>query len=106
MIMHMNYGAYFGKRIISKKSVKEMRKPQMGNKDYGLAFAHYPKRIEGVELVGMVGDAHGIHSTMLFEPKKQFGFVVICNGCTTPSSSAGQTMNIEIIQRLYKYIIN
>lgn len=105
MMMHMNYGKYGGKRIISKKSEKEMRMPQLGNPEYGLAFAQYPRRIKDVELVGMVGDAHGVHSTMLFDPNGKFGFIVICNGCTTPSSSAGQTMNTEIIQRLYKYII-
>ena len=78
----------------------------MGNPEYGLAFTQLPRRIRGIDLVGMVGDAHGIHSSMIFDPKGRFGFVIICNGCTTPSSFAGQTMNTEIIQRLYKYLID
>ena len=104
MIMHMNDGKYHGKRIISKRSELEMRKPQMGNPDYGLAFSYYRGRIKGVTLNGMVGCAHGVHSSMLFNPKEKYGFIVICNGCTSGGSD-GQRLNTEIIQKLYKYII-
>ncbi len=104
MMMHMNDGKYNGKRIIGKKSELEMRTPQMGNPVYGLAFSHYKGRVRGIALDGMVGCAHGVHSSMLFNPKGKYGFVVICNGCTSDSSD-GQNMNTEIIQQLYKYII-
>ena len=105
MMMNMNDGKYAGKRIIKKKSEIEMRTPQMGNPEYGLAFSHYRGRVKGVALDGMVGCAHGVHSSMLFNPKEKYGFVVICNGCTSDSSD-GQNMNTEIIQQLYIYIIN
>lgn len=105
MMMHMNNGIYDGKRIIKKKSEIEMRTPQMGNPEYGLAFSHYRGRIKGVALDGMVGCAHGVHSSMLFNPKEKYGFVVICNGCSSDSSD-GQNMNTEIIQQLYKHIVN
>ncbi len=104
MMMHMNDGKYAGKRIISKMSEIEMRRPQMGNSVYGLAFSHYKGRVKGVSLDGMVGCAHGVHSSMLFNPKEKYGFVIICNGCTSDSSD-GQNMNTEIIQQLYKYLI-
>lgn len=104
MIMHMNDGKYDGKRILSRKSELEMRKPQMGNPVYGLAFSHYKGRVKGVELDGMVGYAHGVHSSMLFNPKEKYGFIVICNGCTSGGPD-GQKLNTEIIQKLYKYII-
>ena len=104
MIMHMNDGIYDGKRILSRKSELEMRKPQMGNPVYGLAFSHYKGRVKGVALDGMVGCAHGIHSSMLFNPKEKYGFVVICNGCTSGGSD-GQKLNTEIIQVLYKHLI-
>ena len=55
-------------------------------------------------LDGMVGCAHGIHSSMLFNPKEKYGFVVICNGCTSGGSD-GQKLNTEIIQVLYKHLI-
>ncbi len=104
MIMHMNNGEYKGKKIISKDSELEMRKPQMGNPIYGLAFSHYKGRVKDVVLDGMVGCAHGIHSSMLFNPKEKYGFVVICNGCTSGGSD-GQKLNTEIIQVLYKHLI-
>lgn len=104
MMMHMNDGKYAGKRIIKKKSEMEMRTPQMGNPEYGLAFSHYKGRVKGIALDGMIGCAHGVHSSMLFNPEEKYGFVVICNGCTSDSSD-GQNMNTEIIQQLYKYIV-
>lgn len=104
MMMHMNDGKYRGKRIIRKKSELEMRKPQMGNPLYGLAFSHFKGRVKGVELDGMVGCAHGVHSSMLFNPKEKYGFVVICNGCTSGGGD-GQKLNTEIIRQFYKYLI-
>lgn len=104
MMMHMNYGKYAGIRIISRKSEREMRKPQMGNPKYGLAFSRFPNRVDDVELEGMVGFGRGVHSSMLFNAKKKYGFVVISNGDNSKSSD-GQNMNTEIIRCLYKYLV-
>ena len=104
MMMHMNNGKYAGKRIIRKNSEKEMRTPQMGNPKYGLAFSRYLGRTDDGDLEGMVGCGWGVHSSMLFNAEKKYGFVVICNGCTS-NASDGQNMNTEIIQRLYKYLL-
>lgn len=104
MMMHMNNGKYRGKRIISKKSEMEMRKTQMGNYNYGLAFSRYAGRTDEGDLEGMVGCGWGIHSSMLFNSAKKYGFVVICNGCTSKAKD-GQNMNTEIIQKLYKYLV-
>lgn len=104
MMMHMNEGKYGGKRIISRKSEMEMQKTQMGNINYGLGFSQYKGRVKGEALDGMVGCAHGVHSSMLFNRKEKYGFVVICNGCTSKAKD-GQNMNTEIIQQLYKFIV-
>lgn len=105
MLMHMNNGTYNGKNIISYESEMEMRKVPKGNRNYALAMAHYYDMIEGVEMLGMSGGAHGIHSGMYFNPKEKYGFVVICNGCTS-KSSIGKDLNWEIINILYSNIVN
>ena len=102
--MHMNYGIYNGIRIVTKNSEMEMRTPPKGNKNYALAFSKYHNLIEGEILEGMSGCAHGVHSTMAFNSNEKYGFVVICNGCTSNPTN-GQDLNREIIKILYKHLI-
>ncbi len=104
MLMHMNYGIYNGIRIVTKNSEMEMRTPPKGNKNYALAFSKYHNLIEGEILEGMSGCAHGVHSTMAFNSNEKYGFVVICNGCTSNPTN-GQDLNREIIKILYKHLI-
>lgn len=101
---HMNYGEYDGKRILSKESELKMWQPQNEDRNYGFAFSQYPKVVKGVNFRGMTGGTCGIHSLMFFEPEKKFGFVVICNGCTSKSAN-GAEMNYEIVRVLYKHFI-
>ena len=105
MLMHMNDGKIKRcKRIISKRSECEMREIQKGNISYGLAQAHYLNIIKGVELIGMTGGSRGIHSVMFYHPQKKYGFVVICNGCTSKSVN-GIEMNKKIVQLMYDHFI-
>ena len=107
MIMHMNYGEYGGKRIISRESELEMWRPQ-GKDDsdkslfsqYGLSFSRWSKIVEGESFIGITGGAHGVHSAMYFNPESKYGFVIICNGCT-----ANIKMKEEVLTVLYKYWI-
>lgn len=103
MMMHMNDGQYDGISIISEDSEREMRKVQNG-KTYGLALAHYGNIIKGKELIGMTGGSRGIHSVMFFHPKEKYGFIVICYGCTSPSTN-GIQMNRKIVQAMYDYYV-
>ena len=107
MLMHMNYGQYGdGARIISEDSERKMREYiPYGLHKYGMALAHYTNIIWGVELVGMTGGSRGIHSVMFFHPEKKYGFVVICNGCTSKSMN-GIQMNREIVRAMYDCFIN
>ncbi len=100
MMMHMNYGEYNGKKILSKKSELEMWKPQAADTTYALGFFRDKTILKGEPVIGVRGSAHGIHSIMLFSPEKTFGIVVICNGCT-----ADRTMKQGIAWVLYKYLI-
>lgn len=105
MMMHMNYGNYKGVKILNKESELEMWK-QIGNHKwrYGMAFSRYGGMVDDYEPIGMTGGSHGIHSGMFFNPEKKYGFIVICNGCTS-ENSVGFDMSREIVRVLYKHLI-
>lgn len=100
MMMHINYGEYNGKRILSKKSEIELWSRQGVDTTYALGFFRDRKILHGEPVVGVRGSAHGIHSIMLFNPEKKFGIVVLCNGCT-----ADRKMKEGIAWTLYKHLI-
>ncbi|MDX5482761.1 MAG: beta-lactamase family protein, partial [Hymenobacteraceae bacterium] len=83
MTMHMNMGRYKGTRIISKKSARQMQ-TKIADNGYGLALKTERNLIPGKPLVGHTGNAYGLYSAMFFQPKEQFGFVVITNGTSAP----------------------
>lgn len=100
MMMHINYGEFRGKRILSKKSEQEMWSRQGVDTTYALGFFRDRKILHGESVVGVRGSAHGVHSIMLFNPEKKFGIVVLCNGCT-----ADRKMKEGIAWSLYKHLI-
>ncbi len=81
MIMHMNQGRYKGKKIISKKSARQMQTILSEKEGYGLAILTTDKLIAGKTMTGHTGSAYGLYSAMFFNPKEKFGIVVISNGC-------------------------
>lgn len=104
MMVHMNYGTYKKIKILSKESELEMWKPRSPGRNYGFAFSHYDKVVKGESFVGMTGGSCGIHSLFFFNPEKKYGFVVICNGCTSKLANGGE-MNYEIVRKLYQHFI-
>lgn len=81
MTMHMNFGKYKGRRIISKKSAKIMQTKISEEEGYGLALSNREDVIPGEMMTGHTGSAYGLYSAMFFNPKEKFGIVVITNGC-------------------------
>lgn len=104
MMVHMNYGTYKKTRVLSRESELEMWKPRSPGRNYGYAFSHYDKIVKGESFVGMTGGSCGIHSLFFCNPEKKYGFVVICNGCTSKWGNGGN-MNYEIVRVLYKHFI-
>ena len=104
MMVHMNYGTLESTKLISKDSELQMWQPQGSDRKYGFAFSRYDKVIKGVELYGMTGGSHGIHSLFFFHPDEKYGFVVICNGCTSKAANGSQ-MNYKIVRTLYRHFI-
>lgn len=105
MIMHSRYGKYKGVRIIRKKSARLMQTPLSDEEGYGLAIMNTDKLIPGVQLTGHDGSAYGLNSAMFFNPKKKFGFVVICSGSKTGYKDGFPTIHSKTIQSLYDAFI-
>ena len=105
MTMHMQMGRYKGKKIISKKSAKEMQEPIPGKENYGLAIETSTKLIPGKTMKGHTGSAYGLYSIMYFQPKEKFGIVVISNGCHPRYSDGFNTVLKQTVNCLYDNLI-
>ncbi|MBN8576852.1 MAG: beta-lactamase family protein [Cytophagales bacterium] len=105
MAMHMNYGSFWGKRIISRKSAKTMQALVAKDAGYGLAIATVDNLIPNVVLKGHTGSAYGLYSAMFFSPKKKFGFVVITNGCLPGIEDGTRPIHKKAVPLLYSNFI-
>lgn len=105
MIMHMQSGEYEGKRIISKKSEKLMRKNYVGKYNYGLSFRRYDFLGKDNIMYGQTGGASGIKSAMIFNPDKRYGFVILSTGNTTTEPDGFEEIHMPLIKILNKHLI-
>ncbi|WP_426329138.1 serine hydrolase domain-containing protein [Pedobacter sp. R-06] len=106
MIMHMNYGTSNGVKIITKKSAKKMQTALTEDEGYGLAIRTADQLIPGVKLKGHTGSAYGLFSTMFFNPKEKFGFVIITNGINATHTDGFPDFSRAAINSLYQAFIN
>ncbi len=106
MIMHMNYGRYKGKKIIPKKSSKQMQTKLSDKEGYGLAITTTEKLIPGIIMKEHTGSAYGLYSGMFFRPKEKYGFVVITNGCKPGDTDGFNTVIKKTINCLYDSFIH
>lgn len=105
MTMHMQLGKYKRTRIISKKSARQMQTKLSDKEGYGLAIMTTDKLINGKQMKGHTGSAYGLFSAMFFDPKEEFGFVVISNGCTGAYTDGMNTVMRSTINCLYDAFI-
>ncbi|WP_316844889.1 serine hydrolase domain-containing protein [Pedobacter psychrodurus] len=105
MIMHMNYGTANGVKIISKKSAKKMQTALSDDEGYGFAIRTADNLIPGVKLKGHTGSAYGLYSTMFFNPKEKFGFVIITNGINATYTDGFPDFSRSAINSLYQSFI-
>lgn len=106
MIMHMNYGTSNDVKIITKKSAKKMQTALTDDEGYGLAIRTADQLIPGVKLKGHTGSAYGLFSTMFFNPKEKFGFVIITNGINATHTDGFPDFSRAAINSLYQAFIN
>ncbi len=105
MMMHMRMGKYKGGRLLSKKYAMLMQEPVSIKEPYGFALETSTTMIPGETLIGHTGVAYGLYSAMFFHPDKEYGIVVIINGCP-PEYAAGYNAVIrKAVNRLYTTLI-
>ncbi len=105
MIMHSKMGKSNGKRIISRRSAKQMQTMISEKEQYGLALSKSNKLIYGITLTGHTGSAYGLNSAMFFEPKKKYGFVVIINGSEQKYIDGFNAVIKKTVNSLYENIV-
>ncbi|MFW0718416.1 serine hydrolase domain-containing protein [Pedobacter sp. N23S346] len=105
MIMHMNYGTGNGIKIISKKHAKLMQTKITEEEEYGLALRQSSTLIPGVKLIGHTGSAYGLYSTLFFNPKEKFGFVIITNGINATYTGDFPDFTRAAINTLYQHFV-
>jgi CubicO group peptidase (beta-lactamase class C family) len=105
MIMHMKKGHHKGKKIISKKSARQMQTSLSEKEGYGLAISTTDKLIPGKTMKGHTGSAYGLYSAMFFHPKEKFGIVVISNGCNPAYTDGFNAVIRKTIACLYNNLI-
>jgi CubicO group peptidase (beta-lactamase class C family) len=106
MTMHMQNGRCNGKRIISKKSARQMQTPVDQQEPYGLAIMTTDKLIPGKTMKGHTGSAYGLYSAMFFQPEEKFGIVVISNGCEPGYTEGFNTVIRAAVRSLYDSFMN
>lgn len=104
MTLHMKQGKYNGTRIISKKSARQMQ-AKIADNGYGLALKTERNLIPGKAMVGHTGNAYGLYSAMFFQPKEQYGFVVITNGTSAPEVNEYNVALAAVINSLYNNLV-
>lgn len=105
MIMHSQLGKHKGVRIMPKKLAKQMQEVLSEEELYGMAIETTNKLIEGKSMIGHTGSAYGLYSLMFFEPKEQFGFVVITNGVDPKYQNGFNALLHKSVNVLYKAFI-
>ena len=105
MIMHMNLGRGNGKKIMSKKSARQMQTSLSEEEGYGLAISTTSKLIPGKTMKGHTGSAYGLYSAMFFHPKEKFGIVVISNGCHPAYTDGFNSVIRKTVTCLYDHLI-
>lgn len=105
MIMHIRQGRYKGKKIMSKKSARQMQTQVDEKAKYGFAISMSDNLFPGKIIKGHTGSAYGLYSAMFFHPEEKWGIVVISNGCLPGYTDGLNTVIRKTINCLYENFI-
>ena len=112
MQMHMNLGTTVeGTQIISKESAEAMQNivaPKTDEGDaYGYAIRTSNQLLEGHTMIGHTGSAYGVYTSMFWDKDRNFGFVVMTNGCNAKYDNEHNFMAIhtDCVAAMHKYFV-
>ena len=110
MKMHMNLGtAENGTQIISKESAEAMQSivaPKTDEGDaYGFAIRTSNQLLDGYTMIGHTGSAYGVYTSMFWNKDRNFGFVVMTNGCNGRYDNNFMAIHRECVAAMHKYFV-
>ena len=110
MKMHMNLGtAENGTQIISKESAEAMQSivaPKTDEGDaYGFAIRTSNQLLDGHTMIGHTGGAYGVYTSMFWNSERNFGFVVMTNGCNGRYDNNFMAIHRECVAAMHKYFV-
>lgn len=115
MIMHMNLGKTpccangDSISIISKESALKMQSKLISPTDegdaYGYAIRTTEQLLDGFTMIGHTGGAYGVFTSMFWDKDREFGFVVMTNGCNGRRDHNFMSIHREVNAALYNNLI-
>jgi len=110
MMMHMNYGTLGKKHIIGKPSAELMQSSIIetdpeDNGYYGFAIRTTEDLVDGKKMIGHTGGAYGVFTFMFWDSDRQFGFIVMTNGCNERRDHHFMSIHREVDNCLYNSLI-
>ena len=110
MQMHMNLGTTpEGTQIISKESAEAMQSivaPKTDEGDaYGYAIRTSNQLLDGHTMIGHTGSAYGVYTSMFWDKDRNFGFVVMTNGCNGRYDNNFMAIHRECVAAMHKYFV-
>lgn len=102
VMMHANNGLHKNTQILSVQAEKLMRHAGIDNGMYALGTINYSSLIKGETLYGHTGYSLGIFSCIMYNPSKNYGFIILCNGAKIPYPIAYDLMHAPLIRLLHE----
>ncbi len=108
MMMHMNLGTLGETKIIDRASSEAMQScviPTSATDSYGYAIETTETLLDGHTMIGHTGSAYGVYTSMFWDESRDFGFVVMTNGCNGRRDNGFMSIHRESIKALYDIFI-
>lgn len=110
MKMHMGLGSLDSITIISRESAELMQSQiiptdEEGTTGYGFAISTADKLLDGVTMIGHTGSAYGVYTSMFWDAERNFGFVVMTNGCSGRRENGFISIHRETVACLYNNFV-
>ena len=109
MMMHMNNGSLNGVKIIDSVSSAMMQSKVAERTDegdsYGFAIRTSDQLLDNHTMIGHTGGAYGVFTSMFWNKDKDFGFIVMTNGCNGRYENNFMAIHREVDACLYNHFI-
>ncbi len=109
MMMHMNLGTIDSVKIIGEESSRMMQSVAIEPTDegdaYGFAIRLSNQLLDGHKMIGHTGSAYGVYTSMFWDENREFGFVIMTNGCNGRTENNFMAIHRDGVACLYRNFI-